>query len=282
MKTLEEIFENELKESTIPMNEDIFSVPLPNGYSPENVFHEEVFAIKDIPNDSPFSGLNRSLVFALPKGTVAKRRVIDKVNRSYKKDKNGKFIYEDYKIPSNSMVVISKRNLQLSYKVYVNPPEGYGYVDFVIEKGVKQFIYVVPKKVVYRCHPTALVLTNAGMSKYSGSKLKAYNGVKYKSWKTGNIGLLVIPYNAKKQYTNTVVLKTAFTTNYQEDIDTIRSYWEKIGFIPYVACCYRQNGTNMVAEEVPSSLYEYSFVDLLPISTKEIYGSDGEIDKKEE
>ena len=81
MKTLEEIFENELKESTIPMNEDIFSVPLPNGYSPENVFHEEVFAIKDIPNDSPFSGLNRSLVFALPKGTVAKRRVIDKVNR---------------------------------------------------------------------------------------------------------------------------------------------------------------------------------------------------------
>lgn len=281
MKTLEEIFIQEFKESTIPLKEDIFSVPLPQECSKWNVLKEDIFAVKGIPKDNPFFGLNKSFVFELPKGTVAKRRVIDRVTRSFKRDSNDKFVYEDYKVPSGSMVVTSKCNLQLSYKTYINPPEGYGYIDFVVNKGEKVYMYVLPKEVIYKCHPTALVLSNAGMSKRSGSKLKTYNGERYKTWKCGTVGLLVIPYNPKKQYTNTIVLKTSFSLNYQEDIEKIKSFWESIGFIPVTSCCYIQDGTNLCYTDDIPSYNEYSYVDLLPISTKEIYGSNGEIDKKQ-
>ena len=276
MKTIEDIFKQEFKQNTIAQDENIFKMPLPQEVFSWNKIKTTVYAVKDIPSDNPFSGLNKSFVYELPKGKVAKRRVIDKVTRSFKKDSDGKFVYEEYKVPSGSIVVTSNRNLQLSYSEYVKPTPGYGYIDFVVSKGVKTYSYALPKSVIYRCHPTALVLSNAGLSKHSGSKLRCYNGERIRTWRCGTVGLFTIPFNPKKTYSNTVVLKTGFTLNYQEDIQKIEKYWESIGFIPMIDNCYLSTGKNLCVMSEPQGLIEYTYVDTVPMSTKEIFGDENQ------
>ena len=140
IQSLEEVFVKEFKKSTGLVGiKDIYNIPLPKGLN-WNVCDTDIYAVKGI--EGSFSGLNKTLVKKLPSGMQAKRRKIDKATRNFMRDPNGGYVYEDYKVPTGSQVVLSNKNLGLSYKEYLNPKEGYGYVDFKGTKENATYVYL--------------------------------------------------------------------------------------------------------------------------------------------
>lgn len=267
MRTLEECFVKEFKrEIHLIGNKDIFSIPLPSEVKSWYVSGTDRYRVFGI-EDENFVGLNDVVVNRMPKGYEAKKRVIDKVNRSYKRDESGNFVYEKYQVPSGSTVVVSKRNLNLPYKVYMNPPKGFGYVDFVNESdGSVSYIYVIPNDYLYKVHQTALAV--------SVKNMKNYQGIGYVTWDSGVIYLHVIPYNPNAQYIGSRILKTSISTDYLKDIHMISDYWENIGFIPKIKLCALQTGENLALKPTIVGYDEYEQVDSIPIGAKEVFGAE--------
>lgn len=267
MQTLEDVFIREFKSATgIVGGKNVFDVPLPSFVSNWDVSGTDVYAIKGINNE--FSGLNKTLVKKLPNNIEPKRRKIDKATRSFAKDSNGKFIYESYKIPAGSICVTSSKNLNLSYKCYTNPPEGYGYIDFENKNGVVTYLYVLPKEVMYYVHQTALAL--------SVKPLKSFNGYGYTTWNKGTIYLCVIPYSHRSKYAETKILKTGYTLNYSKEIKAISDFWESTDFIPKISLSSLSDGNNLCLKHVSVGYNDYMPVEQLPLSKREIFGETGE------
>lgn len=272
-KTLEELFIKEFKSNVrVIGTKNVYDVPIPDACKDwlDTVGFEE-FAIKGIKKEK-FTGLNRTIVRKIPKGYEVKQRKIDKATRGHAKDANGKFIYEDYKIPSGSMAIISDVNLKLDYKYYKSAEDGYGYVDFIKKKdGSIKYIYVVPKEVLYNVHRTALVLSMK-------SSMICYSGKGYTTWNKGAIYLYVVPYSARKRYDASVVLKTKVGSKAQdftEEIQMLEKYWESVNFIPSIELSNLTTGENLCLKHITINQERvYSPVDMLPISKKEIYGDD--------
>lgn len=220
-----------------------------------------------------FCGLEKSFVKKLPRGVVAKQRVIDKVTRGYKKDDNGDYLYKDYRVPAGSLVVISGRNLDIPLKYFNCAENGYGYIDYILsDKGI-QYMYVLPRSVLYKVHQTALVL--------SVKDMKNYAGMGYKTWRNGKIFLHIIPYNPNSSYTGSKVLATGKSLNYDKEIKEIVDYWQNIGYIPNIGLCNLEDGTNLCLQRTTVGYCEYEFIDILPLSDKEMYtGDDDSIEKK--
>ena len=153
-KSLEDLFMKEFRNEVSNVGyKDIYKVPLPP------ISGTELYAIKGIEKEK-YNHLNKTIVRRLPKDAVAKRRVVDKVSRTFLKDDNGSYVYEDYPTPSGSLVLLSTINIELSYKEYKRPTkDGFGYIDFVQVKGTVFYMYVIPKKYLYRVNQTALALS---------------------------------------------------------------------------------------------------------------------------
>lgn len=267
MRNLEDCFVREFKrEIRMVGNKDIYSVPLPGLVKGWNVSGTEQYRVFGI-TEEHFSLLNDKIVSKLPKGYEAKRRVIDKANRSYKKDGNGNYIYEKYAVPSGSTVVLSKVNLNLPYKVYLNPPKGYGYVDFVNEKdGSISYIYVIPNTMLYKINQTALAI--------SVKNMKNFSGMGYLTWDSGVIYIHVIPYNPNSQYIGSKILKTGIGLDYIKDIHAISDHWEQIGFIPNIKLSALQSGENLVLKPTVIGYTEYTAVESICLGAKEVYGAE--------
>lgn len=266
MRNLEDCFVREFKkEIRLIGNKDIFSVPLPDVVKNWKVSGTEQYRVFGV-EDEHFSLLNDTIVSRLPKGYEAKRRVIDKVNRSYKRDSEGNFVYERYTVPSGSTVVTSKVNLSLPYKVYLNPPKGFGYIDFVEDKDGLSFIYMLPNDYLYKINQTALAV--------SVKNMKNYQGMGYLTWDSGVIYLHIIPYNPNSQYIGSKILKTGITLDYLKDIHAISDYWESIGFMPKINLCALQSGENLVLKPTIIGYDDYNPVESIPLGSKETYGVD--------
>ena len=267
MRNLEDCFVREFKrEIRLIGNKDIYSVPLPEDVNKWSVSGTEQYRVFGVVEEY-FSNLNDTIVNRMPRGYEARRRVIDKINRSYKKDENGNYIYEKYAVPSGSTVVLSKVNLNLPYKLYLNPPKGFGYVDFVIEKdGTTSYIYVIPNTMLYKIHQTALAI--------SVKNMKNYNGMGYLTWDSGVIYIHIIPYNPNSQYVGSKILKTGIGLDYLKDIHTISDYWENVGFIPNIKLSALQSGENLVLKPTITGYTEYTAVDSICLGAKEVYGAE--------
>lgn len=198
---------------------------------------------------------------------VAKQRVINRVNKQFKRNYDGSYEYKDYPIPTGSIVVISNKNLNMPLKYWNKPEEGYGYIDFVQTKndGVL-YMYVLPKSVLYRLHQTALVL--------SVKDMKNYAGMGYRTWSNGKIFLHVVPYNPNSKYIASRVLKTGCTLNFSQEIRVIVDFWESVGVIPKINLCNLEDSTNLVLKPTTVGYSEYEKVDMLPLSDKEIFGAE--------
>jgi len=263
--SLEEIFVREFKSAVnVSTIKDIYNLPLPPIVNSWEVSGTDVLAVKGI--SGPFSALNKTLVKKLPNDIAAKKRVIDKVTRTFKKNSEGKYIYEDYKKPANSLVVTSNMDINLPYEYYVKPPEGYGYIDFKGSKDNPTYLYALPKEVLYKVNQTALALSVKPMS--------SYNGYGYTTWNMGKVFLCVIPYKPGAKYVETKILKTGYTLNYSKEIKAISDYWESIGLIPNISLCALQTGENLCLTRVNVGYNDYSPVAQLPLSTKEIFGDE--------
>ena len=260
MQSLEDVFVKEFKNSIIVENKDIYRVPLPKVCDSWEVSGTEVYAVRGI--EGVYIGLNKTLVKKVPKNFEVKRRVIDKVTRSFKTE-NGSFVYEPYTIPSGSIAVTSEVNLGIPYSEYISPTKGYGYVDFVNSKNKLLYIYVLPKDVLYKVNQTALVI--------SVKNMKSFDGMGFVSWRNGTIFINVIPYSPNSQYIGTKVLKTSTSLNYTSEIKEISTYWEKVGFIPNISLCALQNNTNLCLKPSVIGYSEYLPVEQLSLADKEIF-----------
>lgn len=268
MANLERVFIKEFKRSirSARINKNIYNVPLPEEIKNWGISGGEVYAIKGISSEGAglFANLSKTLVKKLPKGMVASRRKTDLVTRNFVKDSNGRFIYEDVKIPQGSIVVLSDVNLNLPYKYKPNE-EGFGYIDFVMNGLSKEFLYYVPKKYLYQTNQTALAL--------SVKNMKNFFGMGYVSWKFGTIYLHIIPYKPNQQYVGTKILKTSHKVNYEKEVKTIVDYWIANDVIPNIALCNTIDEGNLVLKPTSKGFDSYEPLEELSLGEKEIYGS---------
>lgn len=275
MGTLEGEFLKEFRQSVGNVGyKDIYKIKLPEEVNSWHVSETDLFMVKGIPENSPFASLNGENVRRLPRGTVAKRRRIDKVTRSYAKDEEGNFVYDEYPVPVGSIVVLSNKDLKISYRVYVKPPEGYGYIDFVrSNKDSKiEYMYVLPKTVLYKINETALAL--------SVKNMKNYSGMGYTTWNNGVIYLHVIPYKPNSQYIGSKILCTKQSTDYAEEIKNILKFWQDNGIIPVLPLCRLEDGSNCALKPTMVGYEEYDPVDILAYGDKEVYGSESGNDEE--
>lgn len=240
---------------------DIFSVPLPEECKYWEVSGTELYGVKGI-EDSDYSKLNGAVVKRLPRGTVAKRRIIDKVTRAYKVDNKGNYIYEDYPVPSGSVVVSSDRRIELPFDRYKEKSK-YGYIDFKLSAKGTEYLYALPKSVLYRVNQTALVL--------SVKNMKNYAGMGYTTWDSGKIFLHIIPYNPNASYVGSKVLKTGYSLNYNADIKYIVDFWQSECIIPNITLCGLQDGNNLVLSPTVVGYDEYVPYEQLSLGEREIY-----------
>lgn len=264
MQSLEKVFERELRDAISNVGyKDIFSIPLPEECKSWEVSGTEVYAVRGI-EEKPYDGLNKTIVKRLPKDKVAKRRVVDKVTRKWKLDEEGNYVYEDYPVPSGSVVVVSDKKLGVPYKLYIDKGSKYGYIDYT-ENGL--FMYVLPKEVLYRVNQTALVI--------SVKNMKNYRGMGYTTWGKGTIFIHIVPYkpNSSQLYVGSKVLKTGHTLNYAEEIKTILRYWQKVNLIPCLSLTALSNGENLAIKETISGYDENEYIPVspLPLGDKEVY-----------
>ena len=272
MKTLEDIFTKEFKQSVSNVGyKDIYKIPLPPECSAWNISGSDLFVVKDIPDEEfPYSKLNSKIVKRLPQGSAVRRRVIDKATRGFKTGDDGGFVYEDYKVPSGSIAVVSYENIDVPYKGYkVAATSGYGYVDFVNTQSGRQYIYVLPKSVLYGLNQTALALSVTNMKNYSGSG--------YTTWDNGVIFLHVIPYNPRSKYVGSKILATKCSLDYSREVRAILSFWQKVGVIPDLRLCVLGDGSNLALKKTTVGYPEYIQVQPLALGDKEMYGSGEEV-----
>ena len=242
---------------------DIYKVPLPEEVKGWKVSGTEMYGVRGV--EKPYySELNKSFVRKLPRNLTAKRRTIDKVTRGFKMNEDGSYVYEDYKVPTGSIVVLSQKKINLPYTEYLKPVDGYGYIDFATTPDGVDYMYVLPKTVLYRLNQTALVLSLKDM--------KGFSGMGYTTWKMGKIFLHVIPYSPNAQYTGSKVLKTGWTLDYSKEVQTIVDYWQQVGVIPNIGLCRLQDDTNLVTKPTTIGYNEYNPIESLPLSDKEVYG----------
>lgn len=268
MNSLESVFVKEFRHSVSNVGyKDIYKIPLPEECSRWGVSGADMFLVKGVPDEeTPYCKLNGTLVKRLPSGTVAKRRVIDKATRGFKRTETDEYVYEDYTVPSGSIVVLSSQNIGVLYKAYKKPTEtGYGYIDFVDSGKGREYMYVIPKTVLYEVHQTALALSVTNMKNYSGSG--------YVTWDSGVIYLHVIPYNPRSKYVGSKVLATKVGLDYSEEVTKILSYWQRNGVIPDLKLCVLEDGSNLALKPTSVGYTEYAQVELLALGDKDIYGS---------
>lgn len=267
-KTLEDVFKSEFRQEIANTGyKNIYKVPLPDVCKKWEVSGTDLYAVKGI-SVPVYKDLNRTIVKRLPSNVVAKRRKIDKQTRGFAKDSEGNFVYEDFVVPSGSMAVVSSKKIGVTYKDYKAKvsKDGYGYIDFVSTNGKTEYMYVIPKSVLYKVNQTALALSVKNMKNYQGSG--------YTTWDMGVIFLHIIPYKPNAKYEGSIILKTGTSLNYNNEVATLIKFWEDIGVIPNIALCALNDGTNLVTRGTTVGYDTYSPVDSLAISDKEIYGSE--------
>lgn len=268
MASLEQVFIKEFKKTLRGRvsSGNIYNMPLPNDCKNWEVSNCEIYGVSGITQDAGglFFKLNKTLVKRLPKSHVAKRKKVDLVNKCYVKDNNGNLVYEDVDVPSGSIVIVSKENLRLPYGYKTNE-DGFGYIDVVLNNGVKEFLYYIPKKYLYLTNQTALAL--------SVKNMKNFSGMGYVTWNFGVVYLHVIPYNVNRKYVGTKILKTSHGLNYAREVKNIVDFWQKNNIVPNIALCDTCEEGNLVLRQTTRGYSDYNYIEELSLGEKEIYGS---------
>ena len=165
------------------------------------------------------------------------------------------------------MAVISDKKIDLPYKEYKYPSkDGYGYVDFIDKNDSVEYIYVLPKTVLYKINQTALVLSVKNMKNYWGRGIM--------TWVMGTVFLHIVPYKPNSQYIGSKILKTGYTLDYSTEIGKLLTYWQEIGVVPNITLTTLSDGTNLALKDTVVGYESYIPVDSMAYGDKEVYGGD--------
>lgn len=245
---------------------DIFKAPLPESTKNWYISGTDIYRVQGI-KEEYYNRLNDTDVKKLPAGYVAKRRKIDKVTRSFKRDSEGNFVYENVPIAANFMAVTSEENISLPFK-YKPKEKGFDYIDYVTKNGKREFIYSLCKANLYKVNQTALAL--------SVKNMKNFKGMGYRTWRMGIVFLHVIPYNPRSSYIGSKILETGVGIDvFDAHVREIVDYWQQVNYIPNIELS-RIGYDNFVLRETMVGYDDYIEVQDMSVNEKEIYGAESD------
>ena len=267
MASLDDLFVKEFRSRIRNFgSKDIFNAPLPDSVKDWEVTGCDVFAVKGDIDDEYYGKLKSTVVKDIPRGSKVAKRKYDKATRSFMRNDDGTFIYEDVTIPTGSKAVVSDKSISLPYGY---KKEGFGYVDFVQTGSKIKYIYIIPKIYLYKVNQVALAL--------SVKNMKNYSGMGYVTWDNGTVFLHLIPYNPRASYVGSKILKTKAGLSFDKEIKEIVDYWMMIGYIPNLALC-NVNGENIALKQTAVGYNDYMACEDLSLGVVEIYGKDTEVE----
>ena len=267
---LESVFISEFRGSSVGRGRgcDIYRLPLDPVCRSWGVSGASLLLIRGLGASAGlFSGLEGAFVRRVPSGSRVAKRRIDIVTRDFIRDTSGGYVFDEFKVPSESLVIVSDINLKLPYKYKC--PDGYGYIDFSDKKGKREFLYIVPKVFLYPVNQTALAL--------SIKTMKNYSGMGSVTWRFGTVFLHVIPYKSSISYTGTKLLKTGVTLDYNKEVKTIVDFWVNSGIIPNIQLCNTAAKGNLVLKPTNRAFEYYNPFEKLSLGDREVYGCEEEV-----
>lgn len=260
MLNLEESFKREFRKyvSANVGYKDVFSIPLPKKCDGWFISKGNEVVINNI-EEPYYSYLNECReAYLFPKGVKLEKRKIDKVNRVFLEEK------EAVTVPSSSLAVLSDVNIKLPFR-YKSKEDGFAFVDTMKLQGKVFYIYVIPKKYLYRVNVCALTL--------SVNKPRCFYGYSVKTWKHGLLTLAVVPYKHGKDLIGTKVLETKRSLDFKVELGEIIKFWEEQKLIPNVVMSnlLLEQDVNLTIRKLTSSFNEFGYdaVDFESIEEKE-------------
>lgn len=254
MATLESVFKSEFKKVTQALytNKSVFDLPNPLlgalGVAKAKAY--TVKGISDAQESEKATGSNVAFLeqfkilddlVVVDAGNLKPERTVR--DRVYKPvlDINGEVVKETPNTPNGSVWVRSKTRVQIPNTEENN---GFDHADFWSEApDGYRYIYCIPKKFLFRKNMCALAV--------STTKLKAYKGFAFNTWRHGKITLAVIPYNPNQKYRNTVILGTKSSDDFEKEIHYYVQALIAQGVIPDPAYFQVDGGhQNLVTQEI--------------------------------
>lgn len=231
--SMDTLFKKEFKlmmegRKSLAKSTDLANIPVPK--LPEMLLGTpklKLATVKGIETEY-FERLNKQMVEIVPRTSLQKRQVLS--DGSFRKDKNGKYVTDPVPVPHNSVAILSTLSIGLKNvvvkngkKIKYHTPEGFKYVDYIIQNGVRKYIYIVPKKHVYRYNLCALVLTqNKRKNFYKGARLALQNGV--------YIYLYVIPYTYRQNIDQRILgVKPSY--DFTKQYNLLLKAWQSKGIL---------------------------------------------------
>lgn len=228
----EELFKKEFKAMMKGRRElgrgvSVEKIPIPNlgGGVPKR----QIVGIKGV-EEPYFARLNGRKVELLPKMTLYKRKVLS--DGTFRKDKEGREVKEQVVLKKGSVAVLSDIAIGLKNykedergrKVRHIVSEGYGYVDYIENsKGERRYIYILPRKYVYKLNMCSLVISYGALRNY-------YKGVKVALTTGDYITIYVAPYKYRVS-SGSRVLKVKPSLGFEKEISVLIEAWYKKGVI---------------------------------------------------
>jgi hypothetical protein len=171
-----------------------------------------------------FDRLNEQEVQLVGRTTLKKRQVLS--DGSFRRDSSGNYVYDQIPVSHDCVAVVSK--ISIGLRRFVDgrehkPSEGFKYVDYVDTSFGRKYIYILPRKHVYRLNMCALILTpNKRRVYFKGCKLALQNG--------NYVYLYVIPYTYRENL-DVRVLGVKSSYNFDKEVTAILNYWVEQGVI---------------------------------------------------
>lgn len=197
-----------------------------------------------------FDKLNNNIITFAPPGAM-----------EYVRDRHGNIIEsKPLKGKSKSLIVESTISLGLPYKYTY--PDGYGYFGYRDatlqevygmggEQSIRLFRYLIPRDNLYRVNQTALVI--------STRKLRCYDGRSYSTWDNGVIYCCIVPYTARRTYTNTKILAVGRGLDYSALVSELEYLWIQSGIIADPSMAFIEDD-NLVIHDIDCEMFDYSEV----------------------
>lgn len=253
MATIDQLFKREFKEMVRYRNMyaqkiKLQDIPLLDKEIKYDM--KKLVYIKNIEVDY-YNKLNNTYGFIVNKREMGKRQVLS--DGSFRKDKNGNYIYDIIKVPQESIIVASTVNIKLKTGV---KEEGFCYIDFIERSGMRYYFYILPRKNVFKTNVLALVVSNTRRKIfYKGYKLVCQDGVERY--------LYLIPFK-NINYTDTKVVRVFFGSRALDDaigyMGMYIRFLEHTNIIFNIDNSFLDDGENLTIKEYDGIIDLYDFI----------------------
>lgn len=178
----------------------------------------EYVLIKGIPLDNglgQFAQLNNKLGQIINASTVTQRQRLK--DNSVAKNSKGEFITKEIEVPKNSLAIVMPTKIGASQGENVKPNKDLRLVEVIVKKGIKYYIYFIPKVFIYKVNLCSLIVT-------PNKQRKFYKGIEVALTTGSYMYLFVVPFKEGKEETRQVI-STKPSYNFDTELNAILKMW---------------------------------------------------------